>query len=112
MTEHILHIARLNNNCPVCYATDGLEISFVQNENETRFYTKAEKEIAETIYCHTCKNIIYPVNWTSDLERIYEYHKKQVIPRDSKLKVKPVVYVLILSALVITSGLVYILGAS
>lgn len=112
MTEHVLHIAKLNNNCPVCYTTDGLEISFTQNEKETRFYNKADKEISETIYCHTCKNVIYPVDWNSDIERIYDYHKKQVTPINSMFKPKPILYLSILIVVIILAGLVYILGAS
>jgi len=108
MTEHILHTAKLNNNCPTCYTTAGLEITFAQNVTETRFHSKAEKTIIETIYCHTCKNVIYPVNWTDDLERIYEYHKKQVVPKKSFLKVKPIVYLLILVAIIIVTGIIYI----
>lgn len=88
-TEHILHIAKLKNNCPVCYTTNGLEISFTQQELENRFYAKNLKDIIENIYCKNCKNIIYPVNWNDDIEKIYNYHKKQAGQRSSKLRLKP-----------------------
>lgn len=88
-TEHILHLAKLKNNCPECYTTNGLEISFAQNELENRFYSKNQKKIIETIYCHNCNNIIYPVSWNDDIEKIYNYHKKQALPGGSHLKFKP-----------------------
>ncbi|RMA66323.1 hypothetical protein [Ulvibacter antarcticus] len=89
-TEHILHIANLNNNCPECSKKDGLEISFVQEEQLGKFYSKVGKDVKDTIYCKTCKSVIYPVNWTEDLDRIYQYHKKQAIPMKSGLKLKPI----------------------
>ena len=53
-SEHILHIAKLSNNCPECYSNEGLEISFVQEELENRFYSKSQNSIIETIFCKNC----------------------------------------------------------
>ncbi len=107
--EHILHSAKLNNNCPECYATNGLEISFVQEECENRFYTKAQKSITETMYCNNCNHNIYPVNWTEDIERVYEYHKKQAIPKSSQTNLKPITYGIILFCLAGITALIYFL---
>lgn len=109
--EHILHIAKLINNCPVCYGTNGLEISFVQEETETKFFTKVLKQVNDTLYCHNCKTIIYPVNWTADIESVYQYHKKQAIPMDPKLKPKPITYKLLFLGFGIISVLIYFLGS-
>ena len=106
-TEHILHIASLNNNCPVCYATDGLEISFAQEERETKFFVKTDKTVIETLYCKSCKNIIYPVNWTEDIDRIYDYHKKQAIPKSSKVRLKPISYGIILVAMLLLASIIF-----
>lgn len=95
-TEHILHIAKLKNNCPECYKTDGLEISFAQTELENRFYLKNQKDIIETIYCHNCKNIIYPVSWNDDIEKIHNYHKKQTSPRSTSFRLKPLTFAILL----------------
>lgn len=111
-TEHILHIAKLNNNCPECYATDGLEISFVQEEMENKFYSKTQKTVAETLYCHGCSNIIYPVNWSEDIDRVYQYHKKQATPKSSQVKLKPITYGIILVCFGGLAALIYFLGTS
>lgn len=92
-TKHILHNAKLNNNCPECYGSNGLEISFVQQEIENRFYSKASKHITPTLYCNNCKTIIYPVNWTDDIERVYQYQKKQVVTNSTQFKLKPISYI-------------------
>jgi hypothetical protein len=82
-TTHTLHTARLKNNCPECFANDGLEFSFTQEQTIQKLFTRAGKDISEKLYCHTCKNTIYPVNWNDNIERVYEYHKKQVHPKNT-----------------------------
>lgn len=110
-SEHILHIAKLNNNCPECYNNDGLEISFVQEELENRFYSKSQNSITETIFCKNCKTIIYPVSWTPDIDSVYTYHKKQVIPKKSSLRLKPISYTLIFLVIGLLTTLIYFLGS-
>ncbi len=61
-TTHTLHTARLNNNCPTCFAREGLELSFTQDKTATKIYEKAEKEINSKMFCHTCGNDIFPVS--------------------------------------------------
>jgi hypothetical protein len=92
-TEHVLHSAKLNNNCPECYGNNGLQISFVQQEIENRFYNKASKHITSTLYCYNCKTTIYPVNWTEDIERVCQYQKKQVVQRDTQIRLKSTSYI-------------------
>ena len=75
-TSYILHTARSKNNCPTCFGTAGLEFTFTQEEKETAFLKKPSATIDSKLYCHTCKNHIYPVNWTEDIERVFEYNKK------------------------------------
>lgn len=108
--EQILHIAKLNNNCPVCYATDGLEISFIQEHHENKFYNKIEKEVSETLYCHNCKNIIYPVNWNEDIERVYAYHRKQAKPESAQIQLKPISYSIVLGALTLVGLIIYLVA--
>lgn len=109
-TEQILHIAKLNNNCPECYGTNGLEISFAQEETETKFYTKVLKQITDTLYCHNCKTIIYPESWTENIESVCQYHKKQAVPKDAHLKPKPITYGLIFLGFASIAALIYFLG--
>lgn len=99
-SEHILHTASLKNNCPICYTTSGLEITFVQEEIENWYSVKNKKEILETIYCQNCKNIIYPVNWNESIEKTFSYNKKQVIPRNSRLRLKTIAYTILIGLII------------
>ena len=45
-----------------------------------------KKNISEKLYCHSCENTIYPVNWNEDIERVYRYHKKQAKPKQTSVK--------------------------
>lgn len=105
--SHIIHSAKVNNNCPECYSTEGLEFTFSQEEVDHKFYSKASKEIQEKLYCHNCHQDIYPVNWTADIERVYSYNKKLAEPKDTGLKLKPLAYILILIDALILGWLIY-----
>ena len=106
---HILHTGRLKNNCPTCFGTDGLEFTFTQVEKENSFFKKPASEIESNLYCHTCKNDIYPVNWTEDIERVFDYNKKIAETNKQYLKVKPLFYILVIAAIVLIAALVYLL---
>ena len=106
---HKLHNARLKNNCPTCFGTDGLEFTFTQDEKETLLFKKPAVQIAEKLYCHTCNNAIYPVNWTEDIERVYDYNKKIAETNKQYLKVKPLFYVLIIASIVLVAAITYFL---
>lgn len=106
-TTHTLHTARLNNNCPTCFATDGLELTFSQEKTENRFYEKGEKEISSKIYCHTCNHDIFPVNWTDDIERVHAYNRKLAEPMSTAMKLKPLLYFIILIDALLLAALIY-----
>lgn len=110
MIEHTntLHTARLKNNCPTCFGTDGLEITFTQNEEENALFHKPNQKVEETLHCHNCKSTIYPVNWTEDIERVYDYNKKIAETNRQYLKVKPLFYILIIAAVIIVAAVTYI----
>ncbi|MEZ4858471.1 MAG: hypothetical protein R2781_06640 [Flavobacteriaceae bacterium] len=105
--NQLLHTAKINNNCPECFSNDGLEFSFSQKEIETKLYKKASKAIEETLFCHTCKHIIYPVNWTEDIERVYQYHKKLVAPKNSSVRLKPLALTIIFVDIIIVAAIAY-----
>ena len=105
--KHLLHAAKINNNCPECFSTAGLEFTFSQEEKETKLYTKANPEVEEVLFCHNCHHTIYPVNWTEDIERVYEYHKKLANPRGPSLKLKPLAFIIILVDLIAIVALIY-----
>lgn len=106
-TSYILHTARSKNNCPTCFGTAGLEFTFTQEEKETPFFKKPSATIDSKLYCHTCKNHIYPVNWTEDIERVFEYNKKIAETNKHLLKVKPLFYILIIVAALLAAAIGY-----
>lgn len=106
---HTLHTARLKNNCPTCFGTEGLEFTFTQYEKETPLFKKPAIEIENKLYCETCKNNIYPVNWTEDIERVFDYNKKIAETNKQYLKVKPLFYILVVVALLLVAAVVYVL---
>jgi len=107
--SNILHKALLKNNCPTCFGTDGLELTFIQGEKENAFFHKPDSTIGESLYCHNCKNPIYPVNWTEDIERVYNYHKKLSETKRQHLRIKPLFYILIIAAIIVSTAVGYIL---
>lgn len=106
---HTLHTAKLNNNCPECFNPDGLEFTFTQAENENLLFRKPATKIDEKLYCHTCKNNIYPVNWTEDIERVFDYNKKIAETNKEYLKVKPLFYILAVVAVILVAAVIYLL---
>lgn len=106
---HTLHTAQLKNNCPTCFGTDGLQLNFTQQEKENLLFKKPATEIENSLYCNTCKNTIYPVNWTEDIERVFAYNKKIAETYKQYLKVKPLFYILFLVALLVVATVVYFL---
>ncbi len=105
----ILHKAQVNNNCPECYSTEGLEFIFSQEEVQNKLYSKVNKEVIETLHCHTCDQDIYPVKWTEDIEQVYDYHRKLAKPKNSGIKLKPLAYLLILTDALIITAIIYYL---
>lgn len=68
--------AQLRNNCPQCYSMDGLSLEFHQEWNENRWMKQTTRQVKEVLYCDHCEANIFPVNWTEDIERVYQYHLK------------------------------------
>ena len=105
--KQVIHTATINTNCPECYSTDGLEFSFTQEVAENRLFFKASKEVENQLHCETCGQDIYPVNWTEDIERVFDYHSKLAKPMGSGFKLKPLAYILILIDVAILAFLIY-----
>ena len=100
-TTETLHTARLKNNCPECFANNGLEFSFTQEQTIKKLFTTSSKKISEKLYCHTCNNTIYPVNWSEDIERVYNYHKKQVHQKKSGMRFTALGYLFIAGSIIL-----------
>jgi len=108
--EHItLKETKLTNNCPECYSNDGMTLSFKQERQKSKFLVRTKKNISESIVCDKCETIIYPGQWTMDIERVYHYHKKTITPASGSLKFTTASYILlILMIALIGLGYIYI----
>lgn len=96
----------LKNNCPECFSTDGLQLTFKQTFVETSFYKSITSDINHEIYCNTCKSIIYPERWTDDIERVFEYQQKAFTPRPKSKFFKKPFWVLLITALVVVFAVI------
>ena len=97
MTEEQIPIkkVKLNNNCPVCYNKKGLILTFKQTIAENSLYKSITSNITNNIECNTCHATIYPVQWTDDIERVFKYHQKTVVPKKASTYLKKKSWVII-----------------
>lgn len=103
--------AELTNNCPECFNQDML-LTFFQKHLYNRFYHRVTAEVSYQIKCRKCESVIYPVKWTEDIERIFEYFQKMVEPKPRSLKFTKFFYILILvlALLAVTGAYAYYSG--
>ncbi|WP_378179373.1 hypothetical protein [Aquimarina sp. SS2-1] len=109
-TEYIvLKEAVLNNNCPECYATESLLLSFKQKRQFSKLFIKTKREILESMDCQKCETTIFPGRWTDDIERVYSYHKKTIDPKKSGIRFTNLSYILIAFILLAVGALCILL---
>lgn len=102
----------LKNNCPECYSNSGLQLTFKQEFLETTLHKTLTQKISHSLYCNTCETQIFPVQWTDDIERVYDYQLKAFTPKKNYLKLKPLALILILVSIVLIAALVTFLISS
>lgn len=113
MSEKLITINTVNliNNCPECFSTKGLELTFKQRFIETIFYKSITQEVSTEMNCVVCNTEIYPARWTDDIERIFNYQMKAFQPKKSSKKYKSLFWilftVLVLSLASVITFLVY-----
>ncbi|WP_209401760.1 hypothetical protein [Pseudozobellia sp. WGM2] len=100
--------ADLTNNCPECFNQD-LKLSFYQKHSYTKLAHRTTNIITHQLVCNKCGSTIYPVSWTDDIERTFEYYQKMVEPKPSALSLTSLFWVLILVLIVIVGGGIYLL---
>ena len=93
--------AELTNNCPVCYSNTDLVLFVHQKLAQNRFFVKVTKHLKKTIQCKKCSSTIYPVDWTDDIERVYDFYDKKITPRKPSLKFTRLFYGLVTGFIVI-----------
>lgn len=112
MKENFITIkdVALKNNCPECYSNSGLHLTYKQQFIETNFYKSLTKETTHQITCKTCDTIIYPVSWTDDIERVFNYHQRAFVPKKASFKLKRHAWILIgIGILMLVAGVVLLL---
>lgn len=100
----------LKNNCPECYSTTGLHLTFKQAFVENLFYKSITDNVRCEIACKTCSTHIYPERWTDDIERVVAYQQKAFTLKPSSKRYKPLFWLIAIGLLVlIAAGLVFYL---
>lgn len=101
-TEKLITIKEnaLNNHCPECFSKT-LHVVFKQKFVETSLYKSVTNETVGELHCKTCDNIIYPVQWTDDIERVFEYQQRAFTPKKSSIKLKSNGWILIVAIVLV-----------
>jgi hypothetical protein len=99
--------ADLTNNCPECFNQE-LKLTFYQKHLRTRFYHKTTSELSHEIKCLTCGSVIYPVTWTEDIERSFDYFQKLAEPQPAGIRLTGFTLWLISFLLVLSGAAVYL----
>ncbi len=94
--------AHLTNNCPECYNQE-IKLTFYQKHRFGRLSHRATNEVTHELKCKKCHSVIYPVKWTEDIERVFEYYQKMVVMEKTSLKFTPLFYALILICLALVA---------
>ncbi len=74
----------ISNKCPNCGNSESLELNFYQKRIESPFSTKITKNITGILYCHNTETEIPPVQWSEDIERIFNTEKQYLKLRPKK----------------------------
>lgn len=110
MAEKLIDVKNvsLKNNCPECYSKDGLRLTFKQKIRETKFYRSITSEIDYKITCEICNSVIYPEQWTDDIDRVFEYQKKAFTPKNKSTYLKKASWIVIATLLILIGIIVFL----
>ena len=97
----------ITNNCPECFNQE-MKITFYQKHKYGKLFHRTTGEVTHQIKCKKCDSVIYPVKWTEDIERIFEYNQKLVIPERTSIRFMTLFYVLLLLLIVLIGAGVYL----
>jgi len=97
---------KLNNNCPECYSSDGLELTFKQKLVETLFYKAITDDTINEMHCGRCNTQIFPVRWTDDIEQVVAYQQRAVRPKPKSFKLKRMAWIFIIVDVLLLIGVV------
>ncbi|TXN38037.1 hypothetical protein FVB32_07020 [Flagellimonas hymeniacidonis] len=98
--------AEITNNCPECFNQE-LKLTFYQKHKYNPFFHRTTDQVIYEIKCKKCYSIIYPVNWTPDIERVFEYYNKLVTPDRASIRFTTLFFILLLLILGLGAAAVY-----
>ncbi|MBU2995580.1 hypothetical protein KO500_04015 [Cellulophaga baltica] len=104
--HEVIKEADLTNNCPECFNQE-LKLSFFQKHSYGKFVHKTTNEITSELKCKTCHTQIYPVAYTPDIERVFEYYQKMATPQKSSVKFTSLFYIILLVVIAVIAAGVY-----
>lgn len=102
----VIKDADITNNCPECYNQE-LKLTFYQKHTLNPFYHRTTGEVTHEIKCKKCHSIIYPVNWTPDIERVFDYYNKLVRPDRPSVRFTMLFFILLILILCLVGAAVY-----
>ncbi|GAA4804251.1 hypothetical protein [Litoribaculum gwangyangense] len=97
----------LKNNCPICFIREGLRLILKQKIKETKFYKSITSEVNYELVCKKCNSIIYPVQWTDDIDQVVDYQKKAVEPKKASTYLKKLSWVVIITTAIVVSAVIF-----
>ncbi|SDQ08674.1 hypothetical protein [Flagellimonas zhangzhouensis] len=102
----VIKEADITNNCPECFNQE-LSLTFYQKHTFNAFFHRTTGEVTHEIKCKTCNSTIYPVNWTEDIERVFEYYSKLVQPDRPSVRFTTLFFILLIALLCLVAAGVY-----
>ena len=103
----VIKEADITNNCPECFNQD-LRVSFYQKHKYSRFLYRITNELSHKIKCNKCGSDIYPVNWTDDIERTFNYYQKMVVPDKASVRFTSLFYILMILLIALVGVGIYL----
>lgn len=103
----VIKEAGLTNNCPECFNQD-LTLTFYQKHTFGSLFHKVTNEVSNKLNCNTCGCTIYPVSWTDDIERMFNYYQKTATPEAKSSEPTLLFYVLMLVLVTAIAGVIYL----
>ncbi|WP_394748447.1 hypothetical protein [Spongiimicrobium salis] len=96
----VIKEADITNNCPECFNQE-LKLTFYQKHIYGQFFHRTSDVVSHEIRCKKCNSIIYPAQWTEDIERVFEYYQKMAVVEKSSIKYTSSFYILVVVGLLL-----------
>lgn len=104
----VLKDVELTTNCPECF-NKSLRLAFYQKHEFGKLFHRTTNEVTNQITCNKCNSDIYPGIWTDDIDRLFDYYRKMVVPEKKSLKFTGLFYILILVVVALIAAAVFYL---